>query len=143
MNTNQMHRLLTLVLASVLLTGCATVGRKVDQASVDRIKKGQTTQQEVIGLIGSPDQITRNADGDVIYSYIYVRATTKGESFIPIAGAFVGGTNVQNQMVMVTFGPDGIVKDVLSTYGATDSRMNASAGGRVEMNDVDQNKRPR
>ncbi len=138
-----MKKLLTLALTTILLAGCATVGRKLDQASVDKIKKGETTRDEVLKLIGSPDQMTRNGSGEVTFSYMYVRATAKGASFIPIVGAFAGGANVQNQMVMVTFGPDSIVKDVISTYGATESGMGASAGSKPELKGVEENKRPK
>jgi outer membrane protein assembly factor BamE (lipoprotein component of BamABCDE complex) len=138
-----MKQLLSLALMASLLASCATVGRKLDQASVDKIKKGETTREEVIRLIGSPDQVTRLGNGDTTLTYMYVRATPKPESFIPIVGVFAGGANVQNQMVMVTFGPDGIVKDIISTYGATESGVGASAGSKADMQDVEQDKRPK
>jgi len=58
-------------------------------------------------------------------------------------GAFAGGANVQNQMVIVTFGSDSIVKDVISTYGVTESGMGASAGSKPELKGVEENKRPK
>lgn len=138
-----MKALLLLLVIATLGTGCATVGRKLDQESVDKIKKGQTTREEVLKLIGAPDQMTRNGNGDVTFNYTYARATTKGASFIPIVGAFAGGVNVQNQMVMVTFGPDGIVKDIVSTYGSTESGVGMSAGGKPSVNAVEEGKRPK
>ena len=138
-----MKKLLALALTATLLAGCATVGRKLDQTSVDKIKKGETTREEVLKLIGSPDQMTRDGSGNVTFSYMYVRATAKPETYIPIVGAFAGGANVQNQMVIVTFGPDGIVKDIISTYGATESGMGTSAGSKADLKDVETNKRPK
>lgn len=135
--------IVTILIFTISLVGCATVGRKLDPAAVEKIEKGKTTRQEVIELIGSPDQMTRDGDGNVTFSYMYVRATAKAESFIPVVGAFAGGANVQNQMVMVIFGPDSVVKDVISTYGATESGVGLSAGSKADTTEVEQNKRPK
>ena len=85
----------------------------------------------------------RMGSGDVTFQYMYVRATAKPATYIPIVGAFAGGANVQNQMVMVTFGPDGVVKDIISTYGATESGVGASAASGADLKDVETNKRPK
>ncbi len=134
------NKLVSLVLAGSLLAGCATVGRKLDPSKVSQVAKGQTREQ-VIALVGSPDQIVKDGSGNTIFTYSYARATAKAESFIPIAGAFMGGANVQNQMLQVTFGPDGVVKDFLSTYGATETGVGASSGGGVKLEDVEGGKR--
>jgi outer membrane protein assembly factor BamE (lipoprotein component of BamABCDE complex) len=138
-----MKRILTLALMLGLVAGCASVGRKLDQSAVDRIKKGETTRDEVLKSLGSPDQIIRMGNGDVTFQYMYIRATARPESYIPVVGAFAGGANVQNQMLTVTFGPDGIVKDIISTYGATESGFGASAGSKADLKDVETNKRPK
>lgn len=94
---------------ALLLIGCASVGRKIAQEEVDKIQKGRTTRAQVDQLLGSPDHVTKDGDGNVTYEYVYAYAQAKGESFIPVYGAFAGGTKVQSQTVRVTFGPDGIV----------------------------------
>jgi enhancing lycopene biosynthesis protein 2 len=76
--------------------------------------------------MGSPQQITTLTDGRMMFHNLYVRATTKGETFIPIAGAFIGGTDMQNQSVMVTIGNDGKAADVFSSYGANEVQMGGS-----------------
>jgi outer membrane protein assembly factor BamE (lipoprotein component of BamABCDE complex) len=126
-----------------LLSGCVSVGRKIDQAAADKIEKGKTTQQEVIGLIGSPDRITRRASGDTVFMYNYTRATAKPATFIPLFGPLVGGANIQSQMFLVTFGPDGLVKDYLSTYGATETDQGLAVGGKAEVPGVEAGKRPK
>ena len=138
-----MKKTLKLLLVIVIATGCASVGRKIDQTAVDRIKKGTTTTDEVFKSLGSPDQTIRIGNGDVTFQYLYVRATAKPESFIPVVGAFAGGANVQNQMVMVTFGPDGIVKEIVSSYGATESGFGASSASKADLKDSEANKRPK
>lgn len=139
-----MKSLLACCVLLSLICGCATVGRKLDPNKVAQIQKGVTTRNEVVGLIGSPDQMTRDGDGNVTFQYLYVRATAKGSSFIPVYGAFAGGANVQNQTVMVVFNPDGVCKDIISSYGATeaDSGLNTSPN-KASLPEVEDNKRPK
>ncbi|MEW6304405.1 MAG: outer membrane protein assembly factor BamE [Verrucomicrobiota bacterium] len=136
-------KLLAITMLALALAGCASVGRKLDTAKIDQIKKGETTREEIQKWFGSPDQITKDANGNTTYSYMYVRATAKPETYIPLVGAFAGGANVQNQSLMVTFGDDGKVKDMISTYGSTESGTGASAGSKAKMDTVEKDKRPR
>ena len=46
-------------------------------------------------------------------------------------------------MVMVTFGPDGIVKEIVSSYGATESGFGASSASKADLKDSEANKRPK
>lgn len=136
----------TIVVISLIfftLVGCATVGRKISQDAVNGIEKGKTTREEVIKLLGSPDQMAKDTNGNITMTYMYVRATTKPISFVPIVGAFAGGANVQNQIVMITIGPDGKVSDVFSTYGATESGYGMSSGSKADLKEVETNKRPK
>ena len=139
---HNMRSLGTLTLVAVALAACATVGRKIDTANVEKIEKGKTTRNDVLGLLGSPDQITQDGRGGVAFSYHYTRATAKPQNFIPIVGPFVGGTNVQNQMVMVFIGPDDIVRNVISNSGATDSSRLLSTGSKPQVEELEHNKRP-
>jgi outer membrane protein assembly factor BamE (lipoprotein component of BamABCDE complex) len=135
----RMIKPITLILVAVLV-GCASVGRKLDPQKVAQIRNGMS-RQEVIGLVGSPDQMTRTGGGETVFLYHYARATAKAESFIPIAGAFMGGANVQNQMLQVVFSAEGVVKDFTSTYGATETGVGASSGSGVKLEDVESGKR--
>lgn len=132
-----------LSLSLIFLAGCFSVGHKIDQTRAARIQKGVTTRQQVINLIGSPDQITTLPNGDTIYMYNYHRITAKPATFIPLLGAFVGGANVQNQMYMVYFGPDGLVKTITSSYGATESSEGLATATKASMPDVENHKRPK
>lgn len=138
-----MKTILAIILATiVLVNGCVSTGRKIDQSAADSIKKGVTTREQVGQLLGSPELITKNSNGDTIYVYQYMRATPKASTFIPYIGPFVGGANVQQQMTRITFGPDNIVKDFSSTQGATESNMGLSAGGKPNTPEVEADKRP-
>jgi outer membrane protein assembly factor BamE (lipoprotein component of BamABCDE complex) len=58
-------------LMASLVAGCVSVGRKLDQSAVDRIKKGETTREEVLKSLGSPDQMMRIGNGDVTFHYSF------------------------------------------------------------------------
>ena len=131
-----------LFVAMFLSYGCASVGHQINQGAVDSIVKGQTTQQQVLMGLGSPDLITKTSNGDTVYVYRYARAAARPESFIPLIGAFVGGVDVQGQMTRVTFGPDGTVKDFVSTQSGTELNKGLATGSRPDMPAIEQNKRP-
>lgn len=139
-----MNRLVIFVLVCLLLVaGCLSAGRKIDQESVDRIKQGETTKAQVLEWLGSPDRIIRDGRGNETFSYHYVRSTTKPQTFIPIIGPFVGGANVQSQFVSVRFGPNGVVNHLLTSHGATETDQNLNTGSKPEVSDVEDNKRPK
>jgi outer membrane protein assembly factor BamE (lipoprotein component of BamABCDE complex) len=130
-------------LMCLFLIGCATSGRKIDQTAVERIQKGVSTKADVRSLIGAPDQVTKTSAGNEVWSYHYTRVTAKGENFIPVVGMFAGGMNTQNQWTMVTFGPDGLVQGVDTSYGGSEVGSGLSAGSRADVPDTDEGKRPK
>lgn len=56
-------RFFSLFLVLAWLAGCVSMGRKIDQSAAEKIEKGKTTREQVINLIGSPDNITRTGRG--------------------------------------------------------------------------------
>ena len=54
-------RAIVAALLCAALCGCASAGRKIDSAKVDQIKKGETTREQVLKLMGPPNQITKNS----------------------------------------------------------------------------------
>jgi len=136
-----MKKLIIVIGMAVFICGCASVGRKLDESKVDQIKQGTTTRDQVIQLVGSPDQITRDGSGNITFQYIYSHATAKGSSFIPIYGAFAGGANVQNQFLSVTF-TNNVVSSLVSTYGASELNTGANSGSKPAVDQVEADKRP-
>lgn len=133
-----------LILTLIAVTGCATVGRKIDQAKLDQIQTGVTTRQGVVDLIGSPDQISTDAaTGNTIFMYMYARAVATPESYIPLVGAFAGGAKTQNQVVIITLGVDGKVTNVTNSYGASETGTGISSSSKADLKEVEQNKRPK
>jgi len=131
------------IMAIILLIGCASVGHKIDQSATDKIEKGKTTKEQVLNLMGSPDQIIRLGNGDTTFTYLYIRSTLKPETLIPFVGMFVGGSNMQHQAFSVTFDPDNVVKDLVSTQGSMECDTGLTTGNKPEISDVEEGKRPK
>lgn len=82
----------------------------------EKLRVGQTTKKEVESWLGTPSGIDRNFDkaGGDRWKYKYASSETKvkGASFIPIIGAFMGGTDVKNEgkILHVDFDQGGVLK---------------------------------
>ena len=124
MNT-QLKAILTLSLAviiNILVTGCASTGTNFDQSKVSQIKKGETTEADVIQMFGQPENRSVNSDGIVSLTWMYHESKVKGQSFIPYAGTFMGGTRSKGKTLMVMLGADGKVTSFSSSGGGSESR---------------------
>ncbi len=135
-----MKKWMVVVAAVCCLAGCATVGRKIDSSALDQLKKGMT-KQEVVSLLGSPDQTTRQGSGESSFHYSYVRSQTKAATFVPVVGMFAGGVDMQNQIVLVQFDTAGKVKDFTVSGGSTDMASGAAAGAKPDTSETEPGKR--
>jgi hypothetical protein len=67
-----MGKNLLLVLLAGLFLGCShTAGRQYDTTAVDRIGVGQTTESQVIAMLGGPLSQERLSNGTTLYRYGY------------------------------------------------------------------------
>ena len=67
-----MGKNLLLVLLAGLFLGCShTAGRQYDTTAVDRIGVGQTTESQVIAMLGGPLSQERLSNGTTVYTYAY------------------------------------------------------------------------
>lgn len=110
------HLLPLVLLAALCAAGCATSGRQIDPNAVAKIQKGVTTRAQVIALMGEPQAVSNNGNGIEVLTYMYVHAQANGASYIPIAGAFVGGVDSHSQHVTVLLS-NGVVKEVRTSSG--------------------------
>jgi hypothetical protein len=63
--------LLLLILAGLFL-GCShTAGRKYDVTAMDRIEVGQTSESEVVAMLGMPLTAQKLSNGINVYAYAY------------------------------------------------------------------------
>jgi hypothetical protein len=63
--------LLLIILAGIFL-GCShTAGRQYDTTAIDRIGVGQTTESDVVAMLGMPLAARKLSNGMKIYEYAY------------------------------------------------------------------------
>jgi hypothetical protein len=103
-------------LALALLAGlssCASSGRDFDAAQVDRLIVNQSTDRDVVALLGSPNGLTGNANGYHSMSYLFTSYRTNPAMFVPIVGlAFAGDSRMTVKSALFTFSADGVLRDV-------------------------------
>lgn len=123
-----MKALVAAVVLLLTLAGCATVGREVTESQLQGLAKGKTTMDEVVARLGKPTSSASTLEGKRFISYVFAHAQARPESFIPIVGAFVGGTDVRSTMVTFTFDRDGKLEGYVQSQSATGSGTGLAAG---------------
>jgi len=103
--------------------GCASAGNNFDESKISQIKKGETTEADLVGIFGDPIQRGLDSNGMTTLTWMYVESRAKGESFIPYAGPFIGGTRSKNKTLNVTLN-DGKVANFNFSGGGTETRSN-------------------
>ena len=96
----------------VVLSGCMSMGRQIDQNTVDSIQKGVTTKAEVIKKLGTPFGTGITDSGKEKLDYVFIRTKTKAKNFIPVVGLFVGGADQERQTLQILIGKDGKVENL-------------------------------
>ena len=104
------------------LIGCASTGQNFDESKVSQIKKGETTEADLVQMFGQPENRAVNSEGTTTLTWNYFEARVKGETFIPYAGPFLGGSRSKQKMLSVTLGPDGKVASFSSSAGGSEFR---------------------
>lgn len=110
-----------------MLSGCVSVGTKVDVAQLDRFQSGVTTLAEVEAKLGPPNQTYRNSDGTTMIVYAYVHGSPSASSFIPYIGPFVGKTTATNSSVILNFDTDGKLTKYATGAGTTCASVGAES----------------
>ena len=98
-------------ITALLLCGCASVGTPVETQNIPKIRKGVTTEAELVQMFGAPSSKRLGPNNGLIETWIYSESRVKGTSFIPYAGAFVGGSHVKIQTLMVALDGNGRVQN--------------------------------
>jgi hypothetical protein len=106
---------------ALFAVSCASVGNNFDESKISEIKKGQTTETDLIGMFGPPQNRSVNSDTGLTLTWIYSEAKVKGESFIPYAGAFMGGTRSKSKTLSVMLA-DNKVTSYTFSGGGTETR---------------------
>jgi outer membrane protein assembly factor BamE (lipoprotein component of BamABCDE complex) len=97
-------------LLAVVIAGCSSVGTPIAKDKISQIQVGVTTEPELIRIFGVPSTKTLDPSGSIVLSWVYSRASTKPETFIPVAGVFVGGMHTRLQQLTVLINKTGRVE---------------------------------
>ena len=126
-----MKKILPVILISLFLSGCATVGTKdiTNDEIVSQIEVGKSTKAEIRTLLGEPSNkvFTSQFPGEKVeeWIYVYVRSTIRPATFIPIVGIFAGGSDTEHNTLTIRFTKEGIVKD----FSVSEGKMRTTTGG--------------
>ena len=115
--------LITILFTSVFVISCASPSRispqnsRLTHANVKRLlKKGKTTQSQVLKALGSPNITTRNSKGEEVWTYTRQSSSSKSESAYGTL-LFVGGSkaassdSVKSFDLIITFDSRDVVRD--------------------------------
>jgi len=108
---------------AILLVSCATSGRQISEAEIRSFTVGKSTISDVEEKLGPPSTRTTMDDGTQTLAYIDAHAQARPESFIPIAGAFVGGVDSQSSSVSFMF-----KNGILTGRGQSQSNSDLTTG---------------
>ena len=86
----------------VLLTGCASAGRKISADDVSSIRPGTSTRRELIQRLGEPLSMALSPEGKSVLNWHYIHV-----------GPF--GSRMQQQILTVSFQTNDIVDRVLTS----------------------------
>ena len=123
--------------ACVALAGCAATGVKVSEAQLSALHKGQTTVQETVALLGEPTSRVSPGDGSTTLVYVYAESKIRASSFVPIVGAFAGGSDVRSSMATLHFDAAGKLDNITSSSSQYGTGTGLAAG-QVEPGQVQQ-----
>ncbi len=105
-----------LIIILFVLTGCAAVGKPISQNSVNEIKKGATTKQEIIEYFGQPDMTSFDTNNRLIFSYYASKISNSAWNFIPVVSIFHSEMKQKMQWLVIVFN-----KDIVEEYSFSNS----------------------
>jgi hypothetical protein len=105
----------------VTLASCASVGTNFDSRKITDIQKGKTTEPQLVAMFGKPNSRGVNSENGSTLMWIYSEAQVKGSTFIPLAGAFVGGATSKTKTLTVRLDQSGTVSGYDYTGGGFES----------------------
>jgi outer membrane protein assembly factor BamE (lipoprotein component of BamABCDE complex) len=103
-------KLVLAILLGAALVGCSSVGTPITQEKVNQIRIGLTTEADLFLMFGTPSTKTLDANGKIVLAWVYSSATTKPETFVPLAGPFIGGYSTELQQLTILVDRQGRVE---------------------------------
>lgn len=121
------HHLIIATTIAILVTGCGTTsGTKIESSELTSIQKGQTTKSMLIQKYGQPTDTTVDSTGKETLLWYHTRSKTDPKTFIPFAGAFLGGATSETTTLRVMLDKRGVVQDYEYSGGKVASKLGAN-----------------
>jgi outer membrane protein assembly factor BamE (lipoprotein component of BamABCDE complex) len=102
--------------------GSSLLGKAIKTEKINQIKKGVTTKEDVITILGKPTSITTNSSNITSLSYTRIQEKKSGITPVDVAvfgvvGSLLRVKTVERQVdeLMFTIGPNNKVADVSTT----------------------------
>ena len=123
-----MKKLIIVVAALILLSGCASVGnqRLHGESSVTAAQKmteGETTKAQVRHLYGGPDNIIFTDSGMEQWKYQLTFAENDGKNFIPFYGLFKGKVYTRTTQLVILFDDNDVIKKFTMSVSTGEQRV--------------------
>ncbi|MEA2708916.1 MAG: hypothetical protein QOF78_1517 [Phycisphaerales bacterium] len=136
--------LLSAMVCAVAGIGCASTssGTKMETTQVSKIERGVTTRAQIEQMFGPCGSITLMGDGRrmMLYSYHETDTHVKGTTFIPFAGAWMGGSEgtTRSQQLQVILTRADVVEDFVMNDGTTKMDYSHNPLGQTRMTSTPQ-----
>jgi len=95
----------------IALSGCASMGTKIDRGTVQAIERGKTTRTQLETSVGVPLTTNIMPDGKRMAFYLYSESKMDPSIAIPFVGPFFSQTKTRQQNLQVIYTKDGVVDD--------------------------------
>jgi outer membrane protein assembly factor BamE (lipoprotein component of BamABCDE complex) len=115
---NKTAQIINSILALAMLaclTSNVMAGRSINQAKVNQITPGLTTEEDLVRVFGPPSTRTVCPPGETTLDWFYV-SPLSAQNYIPVVGPALGGTHVRAWELWVVLRTDGPVKRYIA-YG--------------------------
>ncbi len=107
--------------------GCASTGVRVTDDQLAGLHKGETTVDQAVAALGAPTTRMQMPDGRVSLHYVYAESKVHAATFIPIVGAFAGGSDTKSSLAILQFGPDGKLLSVTTSQSQHTTSLGQTA----------------
>lgn len=119
---------LLIVLTATVLAGCATTGVAIDPGKLQSFERGKTTRADIEMALGRPMIVQTLPDGKTTLSYHYAHAQVRPETFIPLLGGLIGGTDVHADAVTLFLDAQGRYESAMTSRAEYGTGLGLSAG---------------
>lgn len=121
--------LMAVVAATLVISGCASVGNETLRAESEnsvkgKMVEGKTTKAEVKSIFGSPMKTTFTDGGLEVWTYEFSKVSADAVSYIPIVNWFGATASGTKKELVALFEQNGVLK----RYSMSESDVKQKTG---------------